>query len=331
MKRDAPLFRLRDGKAPTVSELKGFHITQLQLREDAPSGPMLSLSGLCKTVRRRHIQIIKDMRLMDGPMLEMPLGAALVEMITRMKEKRKWRWSTLLTYMSSLEGALMQLPAYTDHPWEIRIDQDPMWRIAMRGANIKAREEYPKAPCPITTAEFKYAVDLLWSQGKKPQAFLLWLAWYTASRMGDALQLKWEDIDLKTNGEMVISFRRGKGVRMRGPYSVHSQGQYRLEEMVDLYRRRNGDSWVATAATHMEMENLKQEIRAALRCANPGLELRSVRRGSLQTMSAQGTSEATLILFSGHTNVAMLRRYLGFGKVARKETMEAVHAAIYLQ
>ncbi len=65
----------------------------------------------------------------------------------------------------------------------------------------------------------------------------------------------------------------------------------------------------------------------ALRRTNSKLENRSIRRGALQTLTAAGATDQELMLFSGHTTVQMLNRYLLWGSVgSHKKTVMTKHA-----
>jgi hypothetical protein len=49
----------------------------------------------------------------------------------------------------------------------------------------------------------------------------LMMTWLTAGRVGHVLQLKRENITLKAD-TMAVQFRRGKGVELGSPYTVHT-------------------------------------------------------------------------------------------------------------
>ena len=72
------------------------------------------------------------------------------------------------------------------------------------------------------------------------------------------------------------------------------------------------------------------DVLAALRRVSHDLENRSIRRGALQALANAGTPEDVLLLFSGHTNVVTLRRYLGWGSIgtAKRTTMTTAAAAL---
>jgi hypothetical protein len=71
-------------------------------------------------------------------------------------------------------------------------------------------------------------------------------------------------------------------------------------------------------------------VRAALRRADPRMELRSIRRGSLLDMAERGVPEVVMLEFSGHTTLAMLRRYLAWGTAAKAITNQTAAAGARL-
>ena len=68
-------------------------------------------------------------------------------------------------------------------------------------------------------------------------------------------------------------------------------------------------------------------VRDHLRTVNPDYDLRGVRRGAAQAMAAQGASMVEIMYFTRHVDVAMLRRYLRYGKAVSEETRKSAKAA----
>jgi hypothetical protein len=54
---------------------------------------------------------------------------------------------------------------------------------------------------------------------------------------------------------------------------------------------------------------------AAVRRAEPSLNMRAVRRGALQCLAINGTDIETLLQFSGHSSERTLKRYLDWGRL----------------
>ena len=64
-------------------------------------------------------------------------------------------------------------------------------------------------------------------------------------------------------------------------------------------------------------------VRDALKAHNKTFDLRSLRRGALQSLAASGCHSDTLLIFSGHTTKKSLLRYLGWGEKYMADTEAA--------
>jgi len=69
------------------------------------------------------------------------------------------------------------------------------------------------------------------------------------------------------------------------------------------------------------LQAIKDTLRAAT--GNIKLENRSLRRGALQSLAKAGAPLATMLNFSGHSNVTSLKRYLNFGRIMPDEERKA--------
>ena len=68
-------------------------------------------------------------------------------------------------------------------------------------------------------------------------------------------------------------------------------------------------------------------VRDHLRTINPEYDLRGVRRGAAQTMAEHGASMTDIMYYTRHVDVAMLRRYLRYGKASSEETRKGAKTA----
>ncbi len=129
---------------------------------------------------------------------------------------------------------------------------------------------------------------------------------------------------------MTVMFTDGKGVAFRGPYTVATFCPPRWRPLLEhlLQRRSRPDEplFPASLGTHAARQRAMLE---ALRSARAGLNLRAMRRGSLQHLASAGVDVPTLMHFSGHTVVTTLLRYLGYGRLSAT-TMGQGHAAARL-
>ena len=322
------LFRRGQEHTPLLAAQKGRVITQLTLPASCATapGPSLAMDGLAIATRRRHLAMlrsIKDTLAETVPgAAELPIDVACVEWVTRRRIARKWSWSTTSTNMGCLAGALASLLLYcSEQP--VLLTHSPTWRDAGIAAQRRAREADISQALPATKEQVQQAVTA--TQRSDPSlAVLIALSWATAARIGCALQLKAQDVELSPNGNLVVTFRRGKSVRLRRqPYSIHSHlGQWTSLVQQYLALRPPG-SFLWPASSPRDRLRKGQDLRDALRTLDPRLGQRSMRRGALQSAAALGTDEATLLHFSGHATPQMLRRYLGWGRQSRAVTATA--------
>lgn len=302
----APFRRGNGIPLPAVAALKG---SDLRLMMAQPSQPMPHLvqAGLVKTTRQEHLRTLRFLGALPKDCDDLPLPMAIITTFEQTAEARSWRHSTLLKKLATAQGALALLPAYHAAP-PVILTQCPLWRQAMRAAGIAARQELPHQPTPASLSDIKRALTL---ETCLPTAAAIILAWVTAARTGCVLQLDSQDVQVNTDRSLSVRFRRGKGARIRGPYTVHTAP-------LEAPMLRRLEKWLAGRRTKLfASATTGDKIRVALRRAKKDLEQRSIRRGSLQALACSpNITDEVLMLFSGHTQVATLRRYLSWGTAA---------------
>ena len=259
-------------------------------------------AALKKETQRQHIRYLERVAEVMDPKLR--LSEALIGGIDKLAAKHGWRKSTVLKAQASVQGALKVLPLYRESAPSIRVI-DPFWTLSMRTREMEAKEEKPDQPRPVTAQQLYDAVA---KTKDDAVAVALILGWLTASRLGCILQLAKEDI-AESKEALSVTFRRGKGVRASGPYTVHTIP-------VPPKFKDRWDAYLETRKSALFPRRLTGEsLKLALRAISPDLEQRSIRRGALQLMAANNTDEATLMRFSGHRRVETLRRYLNWNTV----------------
>jgi len=276
-------------------------------------------AGLVKTTRQEHRRTLALLASLPRALDPLPLPTAIITFLSQLASERRWRASTRMKKFATAQGALALLPAYRTCP-PIVLSACPLWRQAMRAAGIAAKQELPKQPVPASPAEVRKAVA---TEPCLPTAAAIILAWATAARVGCILQLSKEDVILQEDGSLSVRFRRGKGARVRGPYTVHTAplDPQHLRRLQQWLRSRRSSIFARTTSG--------EQIRESLRRVNRSLEQRSLRRGAIQALAkSPGISDEVLMMFSGHTQVSTLRRYLSWGVAAAhtRRTM-AAHVA----
>jgi integrase len=311
------------------STLTGRSLLTLQL--DPTRMPPMARGGVAMTTRvghRRALNKLVELAQADELpvyLLDAPLPIVLLELINRRRRGKEWRWSTTVTALAQLQGALAQLPLYGTiggRAMAIPLRHDVAWAQAMRAAKRKANEQKGQQPKAATNADI---TQVLHHQtiGRSTKAAIL-LSWLVAARCGDTLQLRRSDVVLTASGSLQVTWTRGKTVACRGPYTVTSQvpAQWRqiLQETLD-------GAGTPTAKVFPDVNG--RAIKLALRASgNTALEQRSIRRGSLQQLAAMNVKTEVLLRFSGHATERMLFRYLGHGRHARVEQGSMLQAAM---
>ena len=246
---------------------------------------------------------------------------AILEALVRGKEARRWKWATVLKYSASIQGATKLLPMYVEHP-SIEISEDVEWRQGLRYISMRTREEAPRAVLAVTHATIEQGCALE-SHGLTRAALML--TWLVAGRVGDILGLNRCDVGYEDRtGTVTVTYRRGKTIARRGPYAVHSQVPENWRPVFAGLPLDNRDSKLFAGVK-------VSGVTAAIRRADARAEARSIRRGALQVMAESGIDEPTLLLFSGHTSLATLRRYLQWGAIGseKKRVMRDAARKLY--
>jgi integrase len=157
------------------------------------------------------------------------------------------------------------------------------------------------------------------------------LAWATAARVGDTLQIEKRDITLLKrddgNWATQVFFRRGKTVATSGPYTVNTL--LSADDAASLQRvmAMNAKKFMWHAESKEQRQQYARRLTESLKAVRPDLALHAIRRGALQTMAQAGVRMDDIRLFSRHADIRTLRRYLQYGKVKSEETKRGTTAA----
>ena len=231
----------------------------------------------------------------------------LVRLIDSHRRKKANKWSTTETRLGTALGALKRLngldpcrPPYTGNHPDIR--------EYAKVVTKKKLTEVPRTPLALKPATCLRAVRRLQREGRIPAAVLLAISWITTARVRCATKLCTANTRASSK-HFTARFTDGKGVNMRGQaYTIHTtMGPW--ASMIRNYTKTRTDH----TFLFEHPEKLLAQVRVALHHCDRRLELRSPRRGALQTMSRQGTSTKVLMHFSGHASEKTLLRYLGWG------------------
>lgn len=313
-------FRCGNGAdIPPVAALKGCHLMQiLSLR--APHIPSITMLSLVKSTHQEHRRMLSLLATMPTQLQSLPLPDAILEFLMRKRKIKKWKWSTTIKYLATAQGALSSLPLYRDCKTGIKLTDAQIWKHGLRAAGRKAREELPQQPMAATWSMVQQGLR---SESSLPLFVAILLSWMSAARVGCILQLSRGDVSLHPDHTLSIRFCRGKSVLARGSaYTVHTPAV--PFEFTNRLKR-----WLDERKTWLfPRETTGKQVKLSLRKINPALEQRSLRRGSLQALSkAPSMTDELLMLFSGHSSVKTLRRYLNWGTAADHTKRSMIQAA----
>lgn len=324
------VFRLRCTNGPFAAVAKGHFLTTLVLRKEPVQD--LASRALAKSTVMSHKRVLRALMKLPERYWELPLDRAMEQYFLDEKAAKKWLPTTTVVKMANAHGALRLLPLYVEKELPVLMRESVIWTQAMKAAAKCAKQMPPQQPTAATWAEVAQAVK---SEPVVAIKMAVLMAWLTFGRGGDVLLLKPSDVVMtskesagKEGGSkgMAVSFWKGKTVKTRGSYTVFTQPPPPefLEEFVAFHKAMRAEQYLFKGVAGAQ-------IKIALRRANPQLEQRSLRRGAIQAVAATGISDTEMLHYSGHTNVAMLRRYLNFGKLSGEGAKLSSQAAALVQ
>lgn len=310
--------------APTSSNLDGSAGRLWYIYAGRPhSVHELVWRQLAASTRATHARWLHCIRGMPTDLRRVPFGRAITELVLRMGTARKWCWSTVASALSACASALASLPIYTTETKPIDIKKDSYFTQALQRAQHLARTNTGSSSLSIgmTRGQFQ---QLTGSSGLKAPSvrMLLMLCWHFAARVGDMRQVRPCDVSIKATEARedqavptVITFRFGKGAAWWGPYSIHAILPKRAAcDLSAFMQRCPTEQPMFSLGDQAALSAAVGEVRGRLSTGEEGrLNLRSVRRGALQSAAADGTPDDELQLLSGHKRRDTLLRYLGWG------------------
>jgi hypothetical protein len=300
------------------SHLTGKFFLELDLcslEEARRKTPAIVWASVTEAVRKAHVADLKLFRdyLRQKPgLLRLPLDVLLACHLQRLRSERHWSWSTVGRVASGLVGAFASLPLYGVNAPSVGLKRLPHFKALMLAADRLSAAAGPREPVAAIPEDVRVALQHLTSDKAK---VALILCWYTSARPCDILHLKDTSVVFPEGNQVRVQITRGKVVNSVGAYHIHTQ--IAADDHFALVRRyvESHKGFLFPLRSGYQRQALLTELRLALRKSRPTLELRSLRRGSLQLLAKGGASEEELLTFSRHTTVAALRRYLGFGAV----------------
>lgn len=266
--------------------------------------------------RFRILELIQD-TLCDNPQFQ-DWGAtmACIEALWILKQQEEWKWSTMATAMGHLGSVLRRLDMYSKGIQPHRLGDHSSWQEFSRKIRKNMHLEEVKQAKPCTKEVVVQLINKFREEGQEGAAVLLLLAWSHAARVGNVMTLKFSNFH---NQNLSIRWTLAKTTAARGPYTTDSQyGPF--HDFLMSYLEKHKSSPLFTTAD-------EKLLRTSLKEVDSLHDLRSLRRGALQSLATTGTNVPTLLRFSGHTSEKSLMRYLGWGSKFHKGFQDATSAA----
>ena len=129
-----------------------------------------------------------------------PLDWAICHAFEYLQATKNWRWTTVDCNMGGLLGAWKRLPHYTLDTHQLKkldLNSSPWFRDAMRYVGRMAREQAVLFPKAVKPSQMQLLLIHLRETDRLMLHALGTLVWYTCARVGDAAQLKKEEVTLK--------------------------------------------------------------------------------------------------------------------------------------
>jgi integrase len=291
---------------PVVTQMSGAGLINIITTTPTAKPPGWAADALVKSTRDTHRRMLQWLCGMPKQFQELPVATAVSEYMKALRGERGWTWATTLKNMASAQGALALLPMYRVVEHGVLLKHDVTWAENMRAVTRFAREEEPRTPKAMTTEIFTATMA---TERDLQRRVVLALMWYTAQRVGCVLQLSKDNMHWNPNDTLSVTLKRGKSVKLRGPYTVHTTSLKTLKPMLMQYLNDVKPGARLFTLTPADM-------LSTFRLVDATMEARSIRRGTLQAMAQAGVPNDTLREYSGHTNDRTLLRYLNWGKAA---------------
>ena len=235
----------------------------------------------------------------------------------------------------SLIGAFAALHYYSKTGYHISLLRWTAIRDLLLHTNRLVAKVGSKEPIAATPVKVNKAIRLLLDQNNITEAVALTLFWFTGQRPCDVLLLLRPNVTCLDQGgfKFVARFNEGKVVGRIEAYHIHFRIAHKDDDdeagtaVLKLLKERANHSHLFEFTNGYQRTKFLSTIRSALREQDDRLELRSLRRGTLQMYNRAGVPEAALLTYSRHTTIAALRRYLGWEAIETPEHRQLMDAA----
>jgi hypothetical protein len=245
------------------------------------------------------------------------MALASAEAMLRIHHRLKWSASTLNTAVGHFASFMKNLDVYAN-AFPVVLGKMGFWNQLNRKITKDRNLADVRQARPLTLAAFERMMDKFILNKEHGAAFLLLVGWSHAARVGNVATLmkkNFEDADLES-----ITWSKAKTTARIGKYTTASSYGNYTQFLQDHMKDKKPTELLCSTYD-------LDKLRTALKVEDNSHDLRSLRRGALQTLAKSGTDVPTLLHFSGHTSEKSLMRYLGWGAKFSKGIQNAKGAA----
>ena len=326
-------FRVGQG-SPLLATTAGKFLAMLRGNMRTVVHPLAD-KGITAESRREHVRLLL-MLLAKAPAEShaWPVARMILEVIERERVLQRWSWVTVENKTGQMSSAMGRLPQYTGGALpSMHLIHDHEWRDASRHIRRLSKRAMPTGLPSVTEAEVVRMIET--SSDPQIKAALI-LIWACVARSGDVSQLKTSGVSVVQvkgvprkgrRAGLSVFFQRGKVIGKVDPYTVHTAIPETWAAWLQNFLHETMTDYLFQMPSKVARQRFLDRLRVHVRTVAPLCDLRALRRGSAQNLAEKGVAMSTIMLFTRHADVSMLRRYLRFGKTISEEAMKGTAAA----
>ena len=328
VQRFAEDFR-RGQASPLLTSKGGAGVLCRALQEVTLCMHPLAEAGLSEQSRTEHLKMLNLLKEAQTKLHHLPLDRMILEVLEGPRYSKQIEWASMEHNATTMAGALKRLPQYTNNALPaISLAWSQEWCDATKNFRTLAKRHAPTGLPAVTVHHLEQAIK----EASGLVKIVLMLTWACVARLGDVTQLLMENIilELREDGmyDLRVKFVRGKVIGKIDPYWIHTAiPPHYAKALQDHMSLHPQWTFLFQCQSLGEREALMRAVTRALRVHDMRYDSRALRRGAAQFLANQGASYAKIMEFTRHADVAMLKRYLSFGKVKTEEVRKSSEVA----
>jgi hypothetical protein len=281
----------------------GAHFMVLPIRNPHPI-MLIAVEPATTRARMRVGRLVQQEILKDPYLQHSTISMACSLALHKLRRQLGWTWSTTHSMGGTLGSFMARIDMYAPAK-PVMLGTEGSWKDTMKGITKQKHLAQVKQALPLDSATVeKILAPLLADPSKHGAAFTLIIGWAHAARIQNITTLMAHNF---LNNMKSIRWDKAKTTAIRGKYTTTSVYGVHTEFVREYLTNLPPGRCVCTTSDAATM-------RKAIVAVNKQYDLRSLRRGALQQLAANGVIWETLLLFSGHTTKKSLLRYLGWGE-----------------